>query len=97
MVWGALAPLPPYNNNLIKEKEMSAKADLYEFLFAGNSDPIKNTIFLSETAIPTSSNYPRGTFCVIDYPGNDSNHDIYIYCQSTTDSNAWLKVHDETA
>ncbi|KXH72797.1 MAG: hypothetical protein AM326_10955 [Candidatus Thorarchaeota archaeon SMTZ-45] len=75
---------------------MSAKQDLFEYLFAGNQDPLKNVVHLHNVAVPTSSNYPRGTFCVIDYPGDASNHDVYIYCQVTVDTNAWQMVHNET-
>jgi hypothetical protein len=76
---------------------MSEYTDLIQYLFKGDASSLhKKVVRLTGTAVPTAATYPLGTFCVIDYPGDDSDHDIYLYCEATVDTAGWALVHNET-
>ena len=72
---------------------MSERQDLERYMFEGHE---MNVVYLHNTAVPTRTDVTHGCFCVIDYPGDGSDHDIYIYGDATVDTDAWILVHNET-
>ena len=80
--------------NQIKESKMSERQDLNTYMFKGEGI---HTVFLTGTAVPTRTDIPKGTFCVIDYKDDASDHDIYIYGDATTAGTyTWILCHNET-
>ena len=73
---------------------MSVRQDLNTYMFEGEQ---MNVVVLTGTAVPTRTDIPKGTFCVIDYKDNAADHDVYIYGDATVDSYAWILCHNETA
>ena len=73
---------------------MSKIGDLNRYMFEGDEMTV---VELTGTAVPTRTDIPKGTFCVIDYKSNAADHDIYIYGDATADTYAWILCHNETA
>lgn len=75
---------------------MSAKLDLINYMFEGNADPLSN--ILVQDGDGTSPNgvttAPKGTFLLINYPGDATDKDVYI---NTDGSSAWTIINNETA
>ncbi len=87
---------PTALNQKYKEIKMSVKQDLLRYLHEGFGD--KNVVSAQTTGALDTTNMPRGTICVIDYLGNATDHDVYIWSDGVTaGTEAWIRIHDETA
>jgi len=72
---------------------MSIQGKLIETVFGGNADPFNNIKVqvgdgTSPNGVITS---PKGTFLYVDYPGNDTDGDVYL---NTNGGTAWTQIRN---
>ena len=81
---------------------MSLRRQVIDTLFGGNRDPLTRIVKRTAGTDVSPSGVvaaPRGSFCVMDYNGNDCDDDIYL-CTIGSDvgaSTTWVLVYDASA